>query len=153
MDEDLNEVQEGERRLGRGGDDDEVKSCIVAVGHERWGVIVRGGGGGGLAAVGEQRWKAGLVNWGTMRARDKLCTYGRKLQAELGRFATRVKISEISRCCTLVSCSPSDGHATAAAAGAYELRVKLGQTGLTGIVEHQHGVDHGWGKGEVRRGE
>lgn len=30
-------------------------------------------------------------------------TYGRKLQAEAGRLATRVKISEISRCCTLVS--------------------------------------------------
>ena len=30
-------------------------------------------------------------------------TYGRKLQAELGRLATRVKISEIRRCCTLVS--------------------------------------------------
>lgn len=28
---------------------------------------------------------------------------GRKLQAEDGRFATRVKISEIRRCCTLVS--------------------------------------------------
>ena len=30
-------------------------------------------------------------------------THGRKLQAEEGRFATRVKISEIRRCCTLVS--------------------------------------------------
>ena len=30
-------------------------------------------------------------------------THGRKLQAEDGRFATRVKISEIKRCCTLVS--------------------------------------------------
>ena len=30
-------------------------------------------------------------------------TYGRKLQAEDGRLATRVKISEIRRCCTLVS--------------------------------------------------
>lgn len=31
-------------------------------------------------------------------------TYGRKLQAELGRWETRVKISEIRRCWTLVSC-------------------------------------------------
>lgn len=30
-------------------------------------------------------------------------THGRKLHAELGRFATRVKISEIRRCWTLVS--------------------------------------------------
>jgi hypothetical protein len=30
-------------------------------------------------------------------------TYGKKLQAEAGRWATRVKISEIRRCCTLVS--------------------------------------------------
>ena len=29
--------------------------------------------------------------------------YGRKLQADEGRWETRVKISEMSRCCTLVS--------------------------------------------------
>jgi hypothetical protein len=30
-------------------------------------------------------------------------TYGKKLHAEFGRLATRVKISEMSRCWTLVS--------------------------------------------------
>lgn len=30
-------------------------------------------------------------------------TYGRKLQAEFGRLETKVKISDIRRCCTLVS--------------------------------------------------
>ena len=30
-------------------------------------------------------------------------THGKKLQAEDGRSATKVKISEMSRCCTLVS--------------------------------------------------
>ena len=30
-------------------------------------------------------------------------THGKKLQAEDGRLATRVKISEMRRCCTLVS--------------------------------------------------
>ena len=32
-----------------------------------------------------------------------MSTHGRKLHAELGRFATRVKISEMRRCWTLVS--------------------------------------------------
>lgn len=31
-------------------------------------------------------------------------SYGRKLQAEVGRWETRVKISDINRCWTLVSC-------------------------------------------------
>jgi len=34
-------------------------------------------------------------------------THGRKLQAEFGRLETRVKISDIRRCCTLVSCRES----------------------------------------------
>ena len=37
------------------------------------------------------------------RRQERTMTYGRKLQAEGGRCATNVKISEIRRCCTLVS--------------------------------------------------
>jgi hypothetical protein len=40
--EDLDEVEEGEGRLGGGADHDEVQSGIVAVGHERRRVVVRG---------------------------------------------------------------------------------------------------------------
>lgn len=42
---------------------------------------------GGLVGCGEGMWE----------------THGRKLQAEEGRWETRVKISEMRRCCTLVS--------------------------------------------------
>jgi len=57
--EDLDEIEEGERRFGRGGDDDEVEGCVVAVGDERGGVVVGGGGGGRLAAVCKQGREAG----------------------------------------------------------------------------------------------
>lgn len=49
LDEDLYQVEQGEGRLGRGADDDEVEGCVVAVGDEGGGVVVRGGGGGGFA--------------------------------------------------------------------------------------------------------
>jgi hypothetical protein len=35
----VDEVQEGERAFGRGGDDDEVEGCVVAVGDERGRVV------------------------------------------------------------------------------------------------------------------
>jgi hypothetical protein len=72
--EDLDEIKEGERRFGRGRNDDEIQGCIVAVGDERGGVVVGCGGGGRLAAVCEQRRQAGgrqmreLVFW-SLRAR------------------------------------------------------------------------------------
>lgn len=49
LDEDLNEVEEGERTLGGGGDDDEVEGRVVAVGYQGGSVVVLGGAarGGG----------------------------------------------------------------------------------------------------------
>lgn len=43
--EDLNQIEQGKRRFGRGGDDDEVKCRIVAVCDERGGVVVWRSGG------------------------------------------------------------------------------------------------------------
>jgi hypothetical protein len=100
--EDLYEVEQGERRFGGGADDDEVKSSVVAVGHERWRVVVRGGGSGGLGGAGEERWEATRV-LGRHCSEKTRNTHGRKLHAEFGRFATRVKISDMRRCWTLVS--------------------------------------------------
>ena len=65
-----------------------------------------GGGGGGGEEGGEAGWGGGVLvgvleGWGKGRMGE---TYGRKLQAEVGRWETRVKISEMRRCCTLVSC-------------------------------------------------
>lgn len=57
LDEDLNEVEQREWRLSRGGDDDEVECCVVAIGDERGRVVVRGGGGGGFTAVCEEGWE------------------------------------------------------------------------------------------------
>lgn len=66
-------------------------------------------------------------------------TCGRKLQAEEGLWETRVNISEIKRCWTLVSC----GVAIRKSLSAKEcwritdkLRVEFGEAGLAGIVEY-----------------
>lgn len=53
----------------------------------------------GGSLVSRKRGGLAGVWWGN-GARE---TRGRKLQAEEGRCETRVKISEMSRCCTLVS--------------------------------------------------
>lgn len=52
LDEDLDEVEQREGRLGGGGDEDEVEGGVVAVGDERGAVGVGGVGGGG--AGGEE---------------------------------------------------------------------------------------------------
>lgn len=59
LDEDLYEVEEGERRLGGRADDDEVEGRVVAVGYEGGGVVVGGTWGGGLGGAGEERREAG----------------------------------------------------------------------------------------------
>lgn len=51
FDEDLNQIEQGERGFRRGGDEDEVEGRVVAVCDEGRGVVVglgraRGGGGG-----------------------------------------------------------------------------------------------------------
>jgi hypothetical protein len=53
--EDLNEVKQREGRLGRGGDYDEIKGGVVAVGHEGWGVIMRGARGGRFGVASQER--------------------------------------------------------------------------------------------------
>ena len=70
-------------------------------------------------------------------------THGRKLHAELGRFATRVKISEMRRCCTLVSWVVVSTERDNRSRAIYQLCVELGQSRLTGIVEDEDCVDHG----------
>ena len=97
LDKDLDEVEEGERRFGGCADDDEVESCVVSVGNERWRVVVRGGWRRRLGGAGEQRWEAAecLVD---SQGRSNGPAYGRKLHAEFGRLATSVKISEMRRC-------------------------------------------------------
>jgi hypothetical protein len=65
----------------------------VSVGDQGRGVVMAGGLGAGAR---EQRRKAEYGQ--EMDARQSSGTYGRKLQAEAGRFATRVNISEISFC-------------------------------------------------------
>lgn len=62
--------------------------------------------------------------------------YGRKLQDVGGRWETRVKISEIRRCCTLVSWMTRNHQRCGLAEGFelewlwYQLGVELGQTRL-----------------------
>jgi hypothetical protein len=73
----------------------------VAVGYEGRCVVVGSRGCAGLGAAGEERWEARRIKENTER--DDVETYGKKLHAEFGRLATRVKISEMSRCWTLVS--------------------------------------------------
>jgi hypothetical protein len=107
LDEDLDQVQQGERGLGRGRDDDEVQRRVVPVRHQRGRVVVaRGGGGGGVAREKRRETGGERVSRGEDEVGVGATTYGRKLHDELGRFATSVKISEIRRCCTLVSWSP-----------------------------------------------
>lgn len=75
---------------------------------------------------------------------------GRKLQEPAGRFETRVKISDMRRCCMLVSCGKVSGvcdedideDGRDRVGGTYELRVELGQSWLALAVEYQKGVDH-----------
>lgn len=68
---------------------------------------------------------------------------GRKLQLLAGRAATRVKISERSRCCTAVSWRGlSRWIKCGLVENLYQLRVELGQTRLAIVVEDQYGVDH-----------
>lgn len=68
---------------------------------------------------------------------------GRKLQLDAGRAETRVKISEMRRCWTAVSCSQRQWMAGRMwGRETNELGVELGQPGLTVVVEDQHGVDH-----------
>ena len=62
-----------------------------------------------------------------------------------GRFDTRVKISEMSRCWMLVSyrCAVSQGSIAVARHGpAYQLCVEFGQARLALAIEDQEGVDH-----------
>jgi hypothetical protein len=58
---DLDEVEKGKRRFGRGTDHDEVESGVVTVGYERWCIVVRGGRSGGFGGAGEKRWEAAHV--------------------------------------------------------------------------------------------
>lgn len=77
-------------------------------------------------------------------------TYGRKLQAEAGREETRVKISEIKRCWTDVSCLACEPtvswHSAVQALGVgakmYQLGVEFREARLAGVVEDEDGVDH-----------
>ena len=70
-------------------------------------------------------------------------SYGRKLHDESGRFATRVKISDISLCWTLVSFRHfSTGNVVCENSWAYKLSIEFGQTRLTGVVEDEHCVYH-----------
>lgn len=39
LDKDVDEIKQGQRTLGRSGDDDEVERCVVAVGDERGRVV------------------------------------------------------------------------------------------------------------------
>lgn len=54
LDEDLDQVEQGERRLGGGADDDEVQRRVVAVGDDGGGVGV-GAVGGRVAGGGQER--------------------------------------------------------------------------------------------------
>jgi hypothetical protein len=74
----------------------------VAVGYEGGRIVVWGGGCRGFGATGEEGREA-RSGLGWAIDAQGYQAYGRKLHAEFGRFATRVKISEMSRCWTLVS--------------------------------------------------
>jgi len=69
---------------------------------------------------------------------------GRKLHDDEGRAETRVKISEIRRCWTAVSCGDgSEGCIDRYVCFSwYQLCVELGQTRLAIVIENQDGVDH-----------
>lgn len=51
LDEDLDEVEEGERGFGGGADQDEVEGRVVAVGYLGGGVAATGGGGGWVGVI------------------------------------------------------------------------------------------------------
>ena len=71
------------------------------------------------------------------------CTYGRKLQDELGRLDTRVKISDIRRCCTLVSCNTIVRTPVShSSEEPYKLGVEFGEARLAGVIENKHSVYH-----------
>jgi len=59
----LDEVKQGERGFGGCADYDEVERCVVPVRHERGGVVVLSGVGGG-AGTGEKRGKRKKVAGG-----------------------------------------------------------------------------------------
>ena len=73
---------------------------------------------------------------------------GRKLHADAGRFATRLKIWLSSRCCSVISCACARARASApsgrvARGGAYYLGVEFYEARLAVVVEDEDGVDHG----------
>ena len=75
---------------------------------------------------------------------------GRKLHADAGRFATRLKIWLSSRCCSVISCACARARASApsgrvARGGAYYLGVEFYEARLAVVVEDEDGVDHGGG--------
>lgn len=53
--EDLDEIEKRERRFGGCRYDDEVESCVVAVGYEGRGVVVGSRGRAGFGAAGKER--------------------------------------------------------------------------------------------------
>ena len=120
--EDLNQIQECKRRLGGGGDEDEVERGVVAVGHERWSIIllVRGGAGGS-----EERWEWEEVAAAGWSGRDK--------GEDLGNEA-------LLDCCVLQPILASNSGCITWEL--YKLRVEFRQTWLSIIVEHQYCVDH-----------
>ena len=63
------------------------------------GLLVGGGVRRGGRLQAGRRWSAGWL----AEEKDSSEAYGRKLHAVLGRFATSVKISDMSLCWTLVS--------------------------------------------------
>lgn len=86
-------------------------------------------------------------------------THGRKLHAEDGRLATRVKISEMRRCCTLVSWLLCQRWFRKKSRGiepwlvrcrAYQLGVELCKARLAGVVEDKYGIDHDAGEAGVQ---
>ena len=61
LNENLDKVEQGERRFGGRADDDEVESGVVSVGYEGRRIVVRGGRGGGFGGASEERWEAGIT--------------------------------------------------------------------------------------------
>ena len=106
----LNQIEQSERRFRRSRYQNKIQGGVMPICDQRWGVIVGCGNRILLTGrTGEQGRKPSEVErklgrtvgiWGWKRGD----TCGRKLQAEDGRWETRVNISEINRCWTLVSC-------------------------------------------------
>ena len=106
---DLDQIEKGEWRFCGSRDEDEVEGCVVPVCYQRRSIIVGLAWGWCRCARGQKRWKTVrsgcqtlLVpgNFGFEKGQE---AYGRKLQAEAGRWDTNVNISDMRRCCTLVS--------------------------------------------------